>query len=258
MTDASSVSSDRFVDDVSKPDDAIDLRGIIITLRKYKWPIIFTTALVTALTALYASSVTPQYRASASLLFENNRAQTGFETPWAQLDDLTQAMQTQVEVLKSRTLAERVVIELKLSEHWEYNSDLPVPDDYKSSGPFSQLMAKLVDFLPNGSVSHADGLERVEVSNREQISTDSIVRKLMGRTIVTALKSTNIVKVSVDGADRELAAQIANGIGGAYSRLYLEQSDGRNKVAKAFLEEKVVDLKQRLDQSEQELSLIHI
>lgn len=46
MTDASSVSSDRFVDDISKPDDAIDLRGIIITLRKYKWPIVLTLSLI--------------------------------------------------------------------------------------------------------------------------------------------------------------------------------------------------------------------
>ncbi len=251
MTDASSVSSDRFVDDISKPDDAIDLRGIIITLRKYKWPIVLTTAVITALTALYASSVTPQYRATASLLFENNRAQTGFETPWAELDNQAQAMQTQVEVLKSRTLAERVVNELKLSEHWEYNKRLPVPDAYKSSGVFSLLKSRLGGALSNQSTVNASVIENVGSS--DQGLTDAMVRKLMGRTRVIPLKSTNIVKVSVDGADRELAAQIANGIGSAYTRLYLEQSAGRNKDAKSFLEEKVADLKLRLDQSEQEL-----
>ena len=253
MTDASSVSSDRFVDDMSKPDDAIDLRGIIITLRKHKWPIILTTALLTALTALYVSSITPQYRATASLLFENNRAQTGFETPWAELDNDTLAMQTQVEVLKSRTLAARVVDELKLSEHWEYNTNLPVPDAYKSSGLVLQLTSRLAGFFPNGSATKADVVENVDAGKIDQGTMDSMVRRLMGRTSVTILKQTNIIKVSVAGADRVLAAEIANGIGVAYASFYLEQSAGRNKDAKSFLEEKVADLKVRLDQSEQEL-----
>ena len=253
MTDASSVSSDRFVDDVSRQDDAIDLRGIVITLRKYKWPIILTTALATVLTALVVSSLTPQYRATASLLFENNRAQTGFETPWAELDNAALAMQTQVEVLKSRTLAERVVNELKLSEHWEYNRALPVPDAYKSNGLFSRVNFTLGDILPGRAAAGVDVVENVSAVNREQVLKDSIVRQLMGRTTVAALKQTNIVKVSVAGADRVLAAEIANGIGRAYTSFYLEQSAGKNKDAKRFLEAKVADLKLRLDQSEQEL-----
>ena len=248
MSEGSATSSDRFVDDSNKhDDDSVDLRGIIITLRKYKWPIIVTTALVTALTAIVVSAITPQYRATATLLFENNRSQTGFETPWAELENNSLSIQTQVEVLKSRTLAERLVKELKLAEHWEYNSSLPMPDAYKITGPLAPIKQFVERIVPSRQApAAADGSGQV-------LQTEAIVRQLMNRTKVTPLKQTNLVKVSVDGVDRELASRIANGIGQAYIRFYLEQSAGKNSDAKEFLEKKVTDLKGKLEESEQQL-----
>ncbi len=246
MSEGSVTSSDRFIDDTSKHDeDSVDLRGIIITLRKYKWPIILTTAVVTALTALVVSAITPQYRATATLLFENNRSQTGFETPWAELENSNLSLQTQVEVLKSRTLAERLVNELKLAEHWEYNKTLAMPDEFKITGPLAPV-ARFVEKVLPGQTTPSLPVEG-------NAKSEAIVRKLMNRTRVTPLKQTNLVKVSVDGIDRELASQIANGIGQAYIRFYLEQSAGKNSDAKVFLEKKVADLKSQLDASEQQL-----
>ena len=249
MSESSATSSDRFVDDTSTHDeDAVDLRGIIITLRKYRWPIILTTAAVTALTALIVSTITPQFRATATLLFENNRSQTGFETPWADLENNSLSIQTQVEVLKSRTLAERLVQELKLAEHWEYNSSLPIPESYKSSGPLAQIGKFVEKIAPTRQppAVAVDGATPI-------VNSEAMVRKLMSRTRVTPLKQTNLVKVSVDGIDRELASRIANGIGQAYTRFYLEQSAGKNSEAREFLEVKVAELKAKLDESEQQL-----
>ena len=248
MSEASVTSSDRYVDDSRNADDAIDLRGIIITLRKHKWPIVLVTALATALAAAIVSSITPQYRATASLLFENNRAQTGFETPWAEIDNLATAMQTQVEVLKSRTLASQVVKDLRLQDHWEYNKSLPMPDSYKRNGPFTGIKSLIQSVLPSPSQNVA------LIEPRESAaSVDAMARRLMSRTTVIALKNTNIVRVSVDGMDRELATELANGIGQTYTQLFLEQTAGKNTAAKQFLEGKVADLKLKLEESEQQL-----
>ena len=249
MSEGSATSSDRFVDDSNKhDDDSVDLRGIIITLRKYKWPIIITTALVTALTAIVVSAITPQYRATATLLFENNRSQTGFETPWAELENNSLSIQTQVEVLKSRTLAERLVNELKLAEHWEYNPALPMPDAYKTTGPLAPIKQFVERLVPARNVPAA-----VADDSGQILQSEAIVRKLMNRISVTPLKQTNLVRVSVDGIDRELAARITNGIGQTYIRFYLEQSAGKNTEAKEFLQSKVADLKGKLEESEQQL-----
>ncbi len=249
MSEVSS-SSDRFIDDTKRRDDeSVDLRGIVITLRKYKWPIIAATAIFTALTALVVSAITPEYRATATLLFESNRSQTGFESPWAELENDNQSLQTQVEVLKSRTLAERLVRELYLTEHWEYNPALPTPAEFQTTGPLAPVGALLDKLSPAPKPVSVTADE----AGAQQLLIESAVRKLMKQTSVTALKQTNLVRVSVEGVDRVLASRLANGYGQVYIRFYLEQSSEKNSEAKNFLLEKVSDLKGKLEESEQQL-----
>ena len=239
------IRRDRFRDDSSgSSDDAIDLRGIFITLRKYKWPIIFTTALATAATAMVVSSMTPIYRSTATLNFDTSASSSGFENPFIGQSS-QQDIQTQVEILKSRTLAARVVNELDLVNHWEYNSTLPVPEQFTNIGPFAPLKAKIKEFLPSSEEPVA------EFQTDENYIKDQMVRRLMNNTSVFPLKQTNLVKVSVDGIDRELATKIANGIGSGYVSFYLDQTDGKNVEAKTFLEDKVADLKQQYESAEQ-------
>lgn len=235
--------SDRFIDDSpARGDDSVDLRAIAISLRKYKWPIILTTALCSAATAVIVSGMTPVYRSTATLLFDQEQQQTIFD-PTNGLGT-QEEIQTQVEILKSRTIAERVVDEFNLAEHWEYNKDLEVPEEYQYKGPLAPVKAVLQNMLPGGaSVQVAD----------ESFKRDQIVRQLMGQTTVTALKQTNLVRVNVEGADRELATDIANGIGRSYIDFFIEQSNLENKAAKEFLQTKVDELKVKLEQSEQAL-----
>ncbi len=248
-TSVRDLQSDRFRDDTrNNNDDSIDLRGIIVTLRKFKWPIILTTALCTALTAFVVSGMTPIYRASATLLFDDKRETGIFDPTFGGASK--QDIQTQVEVLKSRTLAERIVKELKLADHWEYNSRLPVPADYQNAGPLAPIKNAVKELLPSAGTELSDAEQEAIDAN---LLNDIIVRKLMSRTSVFPLKQTNLVKVSVDGVDRVLATRIANGIGTGYIQFYIDQSDLKNKEAKDYLQGKVDELKVKLDSSEQAL-----
>ena len=244
-TSAREIRADRFRDDSSKhDDDSIDLRGIIITLRKYKWPIILTTALVTAATAVIVSSMTPIYRSTATLVFDTGTSSSSFENQFG-IGTTQQDIQTQVEVLKSRTLAERIVGELELANSWEYNPSIPTPEQFTNVGPFAPLIASLKNFLPK-----QDELSD-ELLNDEVYVRDKMVRKLMNNTTVVPVKNTNLVKVSVDGVDKQLATKIANGIGSGYGDFFLDQTDGRNVETRNFLEQKVADLKQKYESAEQ-------
>ncbi len=247
-TSVRDLQSDRFRDDSRNNDDSIDLRGIIVTLRKFKWPIILTTALLTALTALVVSSMTPVYRSEATLLFDDQKQRGAFDPTFGSA--VAQDIQTQVEVLKSRTLAERIVKELDLSQHWEYNSSIAVPVEFQNVGPFAPIKSKIMEFLPSAEVALTEA-EAQAVDSK--LLDDLTVRKLMGRTTVFPLKQTNLVKVSVEGVDRVLATKIANGIGSGYIQYYIDQSDSKNKERKEYLQGKVDELKVKLEGSEQQL-----
>lgn len=249
-TAAREIRTDRFRDDSSKSsDDSIDLRGIIVTLRKYKWPIILTTALATAITAMVVSSMTPIYRSTATLMFDTSTSGSGFESSLGFTGgNSKQDIQTQVEILKSRTLAQRIVNELELKNHWEYNNTIEMPEQFKNVGPFAPLKAWVARYLPG----KADNVS-VDLQRDENYIKDQMVRRLMGNTTVFPLKQTNLVKVSVEGIDRVLATKIANEIGKEYVSFYIDQSDGKNIEAKESLELKVADLKEKYETADQTL-----
>ena len=100
----------------------LDLLHYLRILRKFKWPITLFTALVTALAIFYVYTATPIYRATSTLLIED---QGGDPIPIGELVGIdTQSQdyyQTQYELLRSRGLALRVINNLNLWEHPEFS-----------------------------------------------------------------------------------------------------------------------------------------
>ncbi len=95
--------------------EQLDLQHYLRILRKYKWPITLFTAAVTALAGYYAFTATPIYKATSTLLIEQQRANVPtIEELYGVDTQNTDYYQTQFELLKSRTLAEKVVDSLNL------------------------------------------------------------------------------------------------------------------------------------------------
>lgn len=227
--------------------ESVDLRGITTTLRKYKWLILLFTLVATLLTSLVISSVTPKYRSTVTLLFEKSKAKTGFENPWSEFGNLEDEILTQLQVLRSRKFARKVVTDLNLQEHWEYNPLLPTPERFESHGPLAPAKTALKKFVRtlrgNGNAS----------ANNSEPVIDRMARRFSARSKIYAVKGTSLIRISVDGIDKQMAANVANGAAEIYIQSFLDQTSGRNTRAKEFLLEKVNEFKINLDQSEQSL-----
>ena len=120
--------SQEFVTDFGE--DAIDLREYVKILRKHRWSIITVTLLLTSISALLVSAIAPVYRATSTLLIETQ------QTIPMDLDKIIgidtknkEYYRTQLEFIKSKALARRVVKEMDLYNHPELNeareSDTP-------------------------------------------------------------------------------------------------------------------------------------
>ena len=97
-------------------DDEIDLKAIFRTLLKHKWMIVGVTALCTLAAIVFTLRQTPQYESTTLIQIERAAQKVvGFNSevemdPSASSEAL--CLRTQVEVLQSRTLAERVIDEV--------------------------------------------------------------------------------------------------------------------------------------------------
>lgn len=104
--------------------EQFDLQHYLRILRKHKWPITLFTAAVTGLAAYYAFTATPIYRASSTLLIEQQQLNVPtIEQIYGLEPESSDYYETQFELLKSRNLAQKVVERLDLWNDPELSSE---------------------------------------------------------------------------------------------------------------------------------------
>ena len=98
-------------------DDSLDIKALLRILNKYKWLLLAFALLGLAASVVKTLTSTPLYRATAMVQIERPPGRiVAFKGDVSSSDDYEDymALPTQVELLRSRALAERVVDELNL------------------------------------------------------------------------------------------------------------------------------------------------
>jgi len=216
--------------------DFIDLKKIWHAIWSRKWGIVLLVLAVGALTLLALSRATPIYKAVATVLIESKGTpvlsfQPAADTPV----ELSEYLQTQLSLMQSRGVAERVVRDLNLTEHPEF-------DLRQKPGP-------LVDV---GAIIDAVTGEEPEPLTEAQIM-DYAVQVLMDRTAVWVEGKSQLVYMSVSMADRLTAAQATNQLAQAYIEAQLEAKVDMSMTAASWMNDRLVSLRQNLQDSEDKL-----
>ena len=141
---------------------------------------------------------------------------------------------TQFEILKSRTIAESVIIRLNLAEHPDFASKPSIIDELKDWLPF----------LPSAS-NVAKSVEQLSLERREEL-----LKKFIENLSIEPVRKTQLVNISFESHDPELAAKVANAIGETYIDSQLEAKMGITQKANNWLGGRLGELRQRLDDSE--------
>lgn len=241
VTDNYGFSSDEPIDD-----DSIDLREYAKILRKYRWPILLSTALITAIAAYIVSGMTPIYRATSTLLIETQ------ETMPISFDELVgidtnnqEYYQTQFEILKSRKLAKRVIEEMGIWEHSElYNA---------KDAMIGQTSASAESLQPPPSNSDVNGVTNTLEMQAEPIERQMAVNRFIKKLNVTPVKNTKMVKISFESSDPVFAAQVANKIADTYIISHLDSRMEMGEKATDWLGERLTQLKLKLEESQNKL-----
>lgn len=195
--------------------------------------------------ALVASATlpsTPIYTAETLLLIEPQNPQI-IDIPQVLGDTLGKAdyYETQYEILKSRSLAERVIRQHGLS-------------DAELGGRRPSALAsaiRLVRTIPSSLFSNGSG--SAEDPTPEQIAAKR-VNAYLDALSVGPSRDTRLVKLSFRSPDPLLAARLIN----AHARAYIEQGPlmraRASEEARAFLEEKLQELKDRVGGAQADLN----
>lgn len=229
-------------------DDEIDLLKLWSAIWRRKWAIISLTLVVAMVTVLIVLSLTPIYRASATLLIEQKKANVvSIEQVYGLEGSGSEYLQTQFELLKSRSLAERVVNELGLTTHPEFDprqQEAPLID---IKGWISQLNPK--QLIPG---EFPEDLEAETGPSEEQIFA-SVVRQFMSRISIEPQGKSQLVNVQVDMADPRMAANAANRLAQGFIESQLEASMAMSADASAWMNSRLNELRTKLKEAETQL-----
>lgn len=236
-------------------EDRIDLKTLWRAWVKHKWTIVGTAALCTLAASVYTLQITPQYK-SAALLQIDRAAQkvVGFnaevEVDEGPLADQLQ-LRTQIELIKSRSLAERVINEMGL---YKPVAPATAPAEADDHGPPAWSSGfgpadKVVAFVGEGWNKLR---ELVAPSPAEPVtlSRTATVAQFQQAVTVEPIRNSRLVEIRVLNADPELAASIANTMAKTFIATNIERKLHSSIYAREYLEEQIRQTKTKLEESE--------
>jgi capsular exopolysaccharide synthesis family protein len=213
--------------------EAIDLKAYARVIAKHKWVVLGTVAAVFAGVLVLTLLSTPIYRATTTLQIEREALKVvEFAGDQRPVEDGSSVdfYQTQYELLKSRALAERVVALLgarsaeagQAAPHWK---QLLGVDPGKGS-----------DDAPSDDAVR----RRAAAAIQEGLSVEPV-------------RNSRLVRVHFDSPDPDFAALVANAVAQSFIEANLARRFDASSYARNYLEERLAQLKARLEDSEREL-----
>jgi polysaccharide biosynthesis transport protein len=208
---------------------------------KHRW--LFLAAVVTALiygcgttflaTPIYSASSTIQINRETPKIVDLNQGQADEDS--AMISD-QEFYETEYELLKSRSLAERVVADLDLANQPSFLG-------LNAQSPWTKLR-ELVFGSPADRSDDAESLQA-----REQDATG----RVQGGLLVHPIANSALVVLSFDDPDQSWAKKIVDAVGEAFIKTNLERRYDATAYARNFLQDQLAKTKQKLEQSERDL-----
>ena len=156
----------------------IDLRAIFGTLWRRRWVLGGCVLLITSIAILVAFQLTPRYTATTEVLIDPRESKVAdVEAVLSGLSSDASTIESQIQVLKSRSLATRVVNQLKLAQNPEFNAALREP------GAIGSTLGWIRSLLP------AEPIEESEEQRRER-ELSRMVDVLLGDLAISQVGAT--------------------------------------------------------------------
>lgn len=220
----------------------VDAAEILRILRR-RLPIILTcVVVVTSLGAAEIYQIVPRYTAESAVMLEARKTQVvDVQAVLSGLPADMSVIRSEVEVLKSPAIAERVTRKLDLASLPEFNPSL------RPASALLKLWRRLISIgSPPSELAPSAG----EPYAATQADILAAVEKLQQHTDVSNELRSYVLKIHVESEDPKMAAAIANAYADAYLDSQLETKFSAVRRANNWLNEHLTELREQVEQSD--------
>ena len=197
-------------------------------------------ALAMAACIVYLRITPPTYTARVQIVFTNSRAeflqqQSLVPDPIVDASLMATKIATQIELIKSRATAVKVINDLKLADD----------PDLKIAGPsLWSSLGRLISPTPKDP-------EFVDAAGQP---SERVIAAFEDRLTATRASSSNVIEVGFSSSSPTRAAEVANAVASAYITGQLDVKVETNRSAKDWLQGKLHDLGEQALEAERAVS----
>jgi capsular exopolysaccharide synthesis family protein len=203
--------------------------------RRWKWVIIGAIAAGVAAALIITFLMTRQYSATTRIEIAREEARIvniqGVQPEAAGTID-QEFYQTQYGLLRSRALAERVTQELSLADNRAFLNTHGISD-------------------APGAIADERPLDNSPAARQRRVAR--IASLLLDRISISPLRASRLVDITYTDPDPTIAARIANAWGQFFIQSNIQRRFDATRYARDFLERRLRELRQSVDQSERAL-----
>ncbi len=237
---------------IFQPVGELDLQELFRKLMRRKWVILGTVTTVMFLVAIILSQLIPRYTSVAYVEINPQQSRVvDFEAVLSGLSADSTTMETQIEVLRSRTLISRTVERLKLLRDPEFNIALQLP------GAFATMKRDLRSYLAEEwpavpfFIANDEGANE-QLSEAERLTNDKnrVVDSFLAKLTVNPKGRSRVIEIQFESENRRTAALAANTLADFYIVAQLQAKFEATKRAIDWLSDRVSELRQEVSESE--------
>ncbi len=241
----------------NRQDDGITLEQILATFRRRIWLIVAVAVAGACLAALIGLYVTPRYTATTSLLVEPKQAGLldAISLERERAPDPT-FMQTQIQLLTSRSHLSGIVNELSLFDDPELRPEI-VEDDSTLIIKLPGVLAAVASLLPDTwliAIGLAEeGITRTEMETPTALA-EAVIDRFMWNIEAWQAGESYIIDVGYTSVDPQKAAWLAKAVANSYVKWQFEGKRGGLGLAASWLESRLTALQAIVRTSEQKVA----
>lgn len=240
---------------VSRRNDYVDhgsSAGLLWILRRRLTLILLTMLIVVGATAFVLAMTTPVYRATAVMQIDETMSANAERSekeapPIREIEQqLDYEVRVQIEAVKSRSVARRVVADLQLYNVPEFN-----PKGYQPLAP------KAVVSVPSPEAGNEGGKEGIAAAPAPDpiaavppAVVENTIEALQAHINAEQAGTTNFIRVTAESTDPDMATKIANAVVQSYVATRTEELAANNKRLIGDLGARTEELNQRLKDAE--------
>ncbi|MBV8056100.1 MAG: polysaccharide biosynthesis tyrosine autokinase [Deltaproteobacteria bacterium] len=213
------------------------------TIRRHYQVIIVIFLITELVTAAVLVTRTPLYTATSTIMMERQAPQllaSAGTSEQTEVNGVDTFYLTQYQILKSRSIAARVILDLGLEKSTYINRPVPKPSLLKASLNWAASMA-----LPPAPIYQSS--EPLGVPGK-------IINAYLSDLTIRPQYSTRLVEIAFTSPDPSLSARIANAHVQAFILQGYQRHAQSSEQAQRFLQHQLVELEKRIEKSEADLN----